>query len=296
MDILKRIFLSPDEPRLRAGWRLGAQIAIFIAFSLVLTIPALFVLALVPNSFYAVNVGLIGLPVVLSVWLSRRYLDKRSIRSLGLVLNRQAAVDAAVGIGISGVQMLAIYLIELQVGWLSFEGFGFAQIGWLGLIGGLIGWGLMFLAVGFYEELLSRGYQLQNLEEGGNLFWAVALSSSFFGMLHLFNPGATWASTLGVGLAGVFFAYGYLRTRQLWLPIGMHIGWNFFEGPVFGFPVSGMETVSFLRTTVDGPDLWTGGVFGPEAGLVVIPGLLVGAGLVYVYTRGRKETIIEAGE
>ena len=82
-------------------------------------------------------------------------------------------------------------------------------------------------------------------------------------------------------------AYGYLRTRQLWLPIGIHIGWNFFEGVVFGFPVSGMGNYRLLRITVTGPELWTGGAFGPEAGLVLIPALLLGTLMIYVFTHRR---------
>jgi membrane protease YdiL (CAAX protease family) len=295
METLKKIFLSPDEPRLRAGWRLAVQVGLWLAISLPLAIPGVFVLMLIPESFDVVNVVLNAVSFIGSVLLARRLIDRRSIKSLGLRVDRQAVRDLLVGIGIAGVQILVIYLIETQAGWLEFEGFAWQEIGWLDLIGGLIWWGLLFLAVGFYEELFSRGYQLQNLLEGLNVFWAVLLSSGFFGLIHLINPGATWKSTLGVAVAGAFFAFAYLRTRQLWLPIGMHIGWNFFEGPVYGFPVSGMETVRLLLHQATGPEMWTGGSFGPEAGLVVIPGLLVGLVLVYAYTRSRviKQ---EAGE
>lgn len=295
METLKKIFLSPDEPRLRAGWRLAVQVGLWLAISLPLAIPGVFVLMLIPESFDVVNVVLNAVSFIGSVLLARRLIDRRSIKSLGLQIDRLAVRDLLVGIGIAGVQIMVIYLIETQAGWLEFEGFAWQAIGWLDLIGGLIWWGLLFLAVGFYEELFSRGYQLQNLEEGLNEFWAVVLSSGFFGLIHLINPGATWKSTLGVAVAGAFFAFAYLRTRQLWLPIGMHIGWNFFEGPVFGFPVSGMETTRLLLHEETGPEMWTGGGFGPEAGLVVIPGLLVGLVLVFAYTRSHviKQ---EAGE
>jgi hypothetical protein len=103
--------------------------------------------------------------------------------------------------------------------------------------------------------------------------------------LHLGNPNATWVSAAGIFLAGLFLAYGYLTTKQLWLPIGLHIGWNFFEGVVFGFPVSGLDIYRLMRTTISGPDLWTGGAFGPEAGLVLLPGLLLGAALIFAYSR-----------
>ena len=90
---------------------------------------------------------------------------------------------------------------------------------------------------------------------------------------------------MGIVLAGLFLALPYLLTRQLWLSIGLHIGWNFFEGVVFGFPVSGTDSFHLLRHTVSGPVLWTGGAFGPEAGLLVIPALIFGSLLVFAYTR-----------
>jgi hypothetical protein len=117
----------------------------------------------------------------------------------------------------------------------------------------------------------------------------VVISSAIFGVMHLGNPNATWVSAAGIFFAGLFLAYGYLATKQLWLPIGLHIGWNFFEGVVFGFPVSGLDIYRLIRITVDGPELWTGGAFGPEAGLVLLPGLLLGVALIYVYTKLMRE-------
>jgi membrane protease YdiL (CAAX protease family) len=289
METLKHILLSPDEPRLRAGWRLLIQAALWFTLTLMVSIPALILWALFPDSFDALNVGINALAFIPSVLLARRFIDRRSIESLGLTISRRAAVDTLAGIGISGALILFIYLIQLQFGWLTFTGFAWEEVGWLSVIGQLVWWGFLFLLVGFYEELFSRGYQLQNLEEGLNVFWAVVLSSGFFGFIHIVNPGATWISSLGVGVSGLFFAFTFLRTRQLWLPIGIHIGWNFFEGPVFGFPVSGLNTVRLLVHQTSGPELWTGGAFGPEAGLVLLPGMLLGFILVAVYTNGRLQ-------
>jgi hypothetical protein len=128
---------------------------------------------------------------------------------------------------------------------------------------------------------------LQNLEEGLNTFWAVLLSSMVFGTLHFLNPNANWFSAVGITLSGIFLAYAYLATRKLWLPIGLHIGWNLFLGPVFGFPVSGLESSGLIKAVVDGPLLFTGGEFGPEAGLLLLPALGAGALLVWLVTRGR---------
>jgi len=115
----------------------------------------------------------------------------------------------------------------------------------------------------------------------------VIISSAVFGLLHIFNPSATWVSTAGIFFAGVYLAFGYIRTKQLWLSIGLHIGWNFFEGVVFGFPVSGLDIYALTRIKVHGPEIWTGGAFGPEAGLIVLPSLVLGAFLIYRYTKRR---------
>ena len=144
---------------------------------------------------------------------------------------------------------------------------------------------LVFILTGWQEELYFRGYLLQNLSDGLNPAWGVFISSIVFGLAHLGNQNATLIGALGVTLAGLFMAYAYWRTRQLWLPIGIHIGWNFFEGPLLGFPVSGIGTFQLLRNQIAGPALFTGGSFGPEAGLVLLPALILGSVLVYFYTR-----------
>jgi len=227
--------------------------------------------------------------ITLSVFLAKRFLDKESIESLGLRLNAQAAFDLLAGIGITFVQMGFIYVAMLGLGWLTFEGFAWEFDSAGTIIKGILIFFVMFLLVGWHEELLSRGYHLQTIASGINLFWGVIISSAVFGLLHLGNPNATWVSAAGIFFAGIYLAYGYIRTKQLWLPIGLHIGWNFFEGVVFGFPVSGLDIYALTRIEITGPELWTGGAFGPEAGLIVLPSLMVGGILIYWFTRGRLE-------
>ncbi len=288
----KVIFLSPDEPRLRAGWRLLLQTLLLIFFMFCVGIPfALLALGGLPFDTAAddwlmfANQVAETFAVGVSVFLARRFLDRRSFVSLGLHFDLRALLDLVAGILITFVMMGLIALLEWRVGWLTVEGFAWETESLPAVLLSTAFILLTFVLVGWNEELLSRGYHLQTIASGTNRTLGVVLSSGIFGALHLANPHASWMSTLGIFLAGLFLAYGYLRTGRLWLSIGLHIGWNFFEGVVFGFPVSGMEFYRLMRVAVRGPDLWTGGYFGPEAGLVLLPALALGALLIYGYTR-----------
>lgn len=297
-SFLETIFLSPAGSRLRAGWRLLFQSLLLLFFGgclgiLLFTIAVAFDPSLLSSLArlkpeYMLLSGIVETVAVTgSVFLARRFLDKQPIESLGLKLNIQTLLDIVAGIGITLLQMGLIYALMSGLGWITFEGFAwqFDPISMV-LVNTLLFF-VSFIFVAWNEELLSRGYHLQTIASGLNMFWGILISSAIFGLLHLGNPNATWLSAAGISLAGVFLAFGYLRTRQLWLPMGMHLGWNFFEGVVFGFPVSGLDIYPLTRIQVHGPELWTGGAFGPEAGLIVLPSLMLGAALIYLYTRKR---------
>jgi membrane protease YdiL (CAAX protease family) len=289
-SIPELIFISPDEPRLRAGWRLLIQIIMFLFFGVMLFIMASFLGVDFGNALILEEV-ITFIAVTGSVYIARRWLDKKSFESLGLKLNQQALIDLSIGIGITFVQMGFIFVAMLGLGWLKFEGFAWEFDPINVVITGVLTFLVAFIFVGWNEELLSRGYHLQTIASGINLFWGVIISSVIFGWLHLGNPGATSLAAIGIFFAGIFLAYGYVRTKQLWLPIGLHIGWNFCEGVVFGFPVSGSDIYALTRIEVIGPEIWTGGPFGPEAGLIVLPALALGAVLIYLYTRNRNADI-----
>ncbi len=291
--MFKTIFINPEEGRLRAGWRLLAHFFILAAslvtFGVVLS--PLFVWAERQGISSLTIISLVGLGgITSSVFIARRFVDKRSFASLGLKLSWQAIGDLLFGIALTAAMMGLIYSIEWVTGWLAFDGFA-----WEFQSPGRVAREVLIMLtiytfVGWQEELLARGYWLQNLEEGLNTDWAVFISSLFFSLAHYSNPGFAWAPLLGLLISGIFLAFAYLRTRGLWLPIGLHIGWNFFEGTVFGFQVSGTESYRLILQTVEGPALWTGGAFGPEAGLVLLPGLALGVAAIWWYTRKSSPT------
>ncbi len=290
------VFVNPQERRLRAGWRLLGWVVLTLLSSVVISLLIQAVTGGLSagaetEAFNLGNQILAGvgslLAITLGVFLARRLLDRRSIRSLGLSLNpvRQALKDLLAGFLIAGSMFILLYGVMRLAGWTA----PLSPGGSLDLRTAASGLGMMlllYIGVGWQEELFARGYLLQNLEDGLNVWWAVGLSSLVFGVGHLGNPNATLIGALGTGLAGAFLAYAYLRTRQLWLPIGIHIGWNFFEGPVLGFPVNGMNFgYALMQQAVSGPEWITGGLFGPEAGAIVLLALAVGVGLVWLYTR-----------
>lgn len=293
---LARVFLSPGERRLRAGYRLLGQLALLGLCEVVFGVFYTIALAL-PREFEGEYTLLFSqvlsvVAVTVSVYLGRRWLDRRSFLSLGLNWNPRVFKDIGVGILIAGLMMGLIFVIELSAGWLSFQGFAWQSESTVQMLVGVISMLVVFTVGAWQEELLHRGYWLQNLEEGLNLFWAVILSSLFFSVTHFANPHFNITALLGLFVSGVFLAYGYVSTRLLWLPIGLHIGWNLFESTVFGFTVSGLGNLPrLLSPTVSGPAIFTGGAFGPEAGLVLLPSLALGAGLVYLYTRNHPGKI-----
>jgi hypothetical protein len=288
-SLLAAIFLSPNETRLRAGWRLLIQTVLLLLLSIPVSLITVAISQLAGTSADIFFISEIAELVAFtgSIFLARWLLDKRSISSLGLSISLQMLWDILAGIVITFAIMGIIFAAMIFLGWANFESFAWQSDSLLTVITQTLLFLFIFILVAWNEELLSRGYHLQTIASGTNLFWGVIISSSIFGLMHLGNPNATWVSAVGIFFAGLFLAYGYVRTKQLWFSIGLHIGWNFFEGVVFGFPVSGLNIYPLTHIKVSGPEMWTGGAFGPEAGLIVLPALALGAVLIYFYTRSR---------
>jgi len=285
--ILSFIFLTDDKSRLRAGWRiLIAVILTGLFFNIVDLIRS----ALSMSGPTTSIVGhLIDFSVVTgAIYLARRFADKRSFASLGFSINKQAGLDLLVGIAIPFILFLAIYLLESSMGWLKFNSFAWQTASPAMVVSQTLRYFVWFIFVAWNEELVYRGYIMQSLASGLNLILGILISSIYFGIEHLSNPNSNGMAVAGIFLAGLFLAYAYIRTGQLWLSIGLHLGWNFFESAIFGFPVSGYDRPGLFHITVSGPEFWTGGAFGPEAGFIMLPITLLGAALIYLYTKHRK--------
>ena len=172
---------------------------------------------------------------------------------------RGLAAGAGVGVGLFAL----VYAMLWALGAVSFQGSG-------GLAG--LGQALAIpIASAFGEEIVFRGVVYRRLEERLGTTIALLVSAAVFGLVHAGNPGANWVSTLAIVLeSGVLLGLAYAATRSLWLPIGLHFGWNFTEGGIFGAAVSGREYSGLINAPLSGPPLITGGPFGPEASLAAL--------------------------
>jgi len=131
------------------------------------------------------------------------------------------------------------------------------------------------------EELLFRGYGLQILIAAIGSWATILPLGILFGALHYGNPGASLLSSAITAGFGILFGYAYLRSRDLWLPIGLHFGWN-FTLPVFGVNMSGLRIrVAGYEMVWSAGDLWSGGSYGPEASILTLVVLV----LLFVYIR-----------
>jgi uncharacterized protein len=151
------------------------------------------------------------------------------------------------------------------------------------------------VAAGIFEELLFRGVLFRLIESAVGTWLALAISAVLFGLIHLSNPHATLLGACSIMLeAGVLLAAAYLVARRLWLPIGLHIAWNFTQGGIFGLVVSGASaSVGLFNGVLSGPVWLSGGEFGAEGSVVAVI-ICLGAAVGFLAIAVRRRHIVPA--
>ena len=243
------------------------------------------------NSFslWGAIAGLVA--TVPAVWVSQRVARGKSILDLGLRPYRALPFDLLLGILLGPLLFAIIFQIEKLFGYM------------LGTNGPNYDWGQLaqafgiFLCVAISEELVVRGFLLQTINQVWGGTAAVVTTSVFWGFAHLLNPHATLLGVLNIIVTGLLFAYAYNISGHLWLPIALHFSWNFAEGAIFGYPVSGFPVDNpIFQPFVNGPTEMTGGLFGPEGGLISLFGVLLGGLILWGWDRSRRPPQIEEKE
>jgi membrane protease YdiL (CAAX protease family) len=198
----------------------------------------------------------------------------------------QVGRDIAFGLALGPLAVGVFLVAGLIGGWDRIA--GLAPPG--ELIGNLALGVILFACVGVVEEVAGRGCLFALLARWAGLPVAWVVSVGVFALLHGGNPGATPVAILGVGLAGVVFAFTLLRSGTLWLPIAFHLSWDWAETSLYGFPDSGIPPASALKLVIDptAPDWATGGAFGPESSVFVILALALATAAIWIYTRQRN--------
>ena len=178
-----------------------------------------------------------------------------------------SARHALPGLAIGTIAGIAMISLAFAILWVP----GIFQAARTGTFGALGPGFVYMLAVAVREEILYRGLVFRLLAKVAGTWGALLLSALWFAGWHAGNAGATPMALVDVALSGVLFGAAYAATGRLWLPIGLHAGWNFAEGSVFGTSVSGHDIgASLITGKLVGPDILTGGDFGAEASLVVM--------------------------
>ncbi len=290
-EVVRGTIFLDESRRLRTVWRflifgtsfMALQIGVGMVVSVILLVGLIVsgnleqlsdpqqleqVLAGVIEEWTPLLMAIVALPLTAMtfglLFVCRRYLDRRSIASVGFV--RRGLGGSVLAGCLTGLTPIAIAAGILAVtGGMRFGGFGFSIMA-IVMIPTLV-------AMAFMEEIVFRSYLLQNLLDIQRPVFGVVFTSLVFWIVHALNPHV-WSSAiipLNMFGAGVILALAYLVARNIWFPTALHFGWNAAQGPLLGLPVSGMKMDGFIRLhAAETTPAWlTGGDFGLEASLVV---------------------------
>jgi uncharacterized protein len=271
------------KPVIAQGW---LRAVIFIIFYLAILLVAGFIMQKSGGTADTKNTAdlrLLYLPFIINavlsvviVWAFRKIIDRQSLFSLGFDFNKygaHAAVGFFLGILLLCTGTLILYFTKnLQWVDINFNGNDL-----------FISFGLMII-VALYEEVVFRGYILNNLLVSVNKWVALFISAALFALAHSANPDFSILAAVNIFLAGILLGVNYIYTKNLWFAVMLHFSWNFFQGPILGYEVSGLNLQSLLQHEIHGSELLTGGKFGFEGSLLAAILYIVAiAALVWIY-------------
>jgi uncharacterized protein len=272
--------LLNSNHELRSGWKFATYVVFFLLIWVATGIALAFAIARTdfPDNqltILFVNELALFVPAIVAMLFIVRFVDRRPLKAFGVGLlpnwQHHLATGLAMAAVMLGILVAACYLIGyVRMSWTA------PQVPASMLLGTLV---FLMLAAAV-EELVFRGLPLQLLIDGMGEWPAVIAMSALFGALHLDNPSATWLGMINTVVAGILLSLAYIRTRSLWLPYGIHVGWNVGLGFVLGFPLSGVDIASLWTTGIAGSETILGGGYGPEGGLLAT--FLFGAAAVIV--------------
>jgi uncharacterized protein len=298
MSPIASLFWNVRERRLRAGWR----VLIFLVMTLVLAAVDGRVRAglagRLPDLYEDLVRALVfALLIAAALYLASRVLDHRRMSDYGFHFSRTWWTDLGFGLVLGALLQFGVLAVELAVGWVNVTG-SFAPAPGQPFVATILVGVVVVGAVSFGEEASYRGYPIKNLAEGlARARWgiviAVVIPAVFFGLAHATNENATWLSVFNIVIFGLLFGTGYVLTGELALPIGLHFGWNFVQGFVFGVVATEREYGSVLVLADDSSaTLWTGQPYGAEGGLIGTAAFIAGFLATFAWARSQHRAAL----
>lgn len=225
--------------------------------------------------------------ISLLVFFRVKVIEKRSLSSIGFNKNNWLK-KYSLGFLIGLAMMSIIVLILLPFGYITVDKNPIQPVGVSAIASVLVilfGW----IIQGATEEIVTRGWLLNVLSTKYNIGVGLLISSTLFGLMHLTNPNVNYIAVINIILVGLFYGLYVIKTNDLWAVCGMHSAWNFAQGNIFGFKVSGLDVSvgSLIDLNLVGSDFVTGGIFGPEAGITATFILLASIGILLFIDKKR---------
>ena len=256
---------------IRAGWRM----MIYLIITGVLTIPSglliKYLKEFLPESEGFGSPSMVILYIFintsffLAAYIVLKWIDKRPFSLIGMNIFKGWFKEFSIGLGLGFGLLTLLFLVFWITGLVEVTAGAMNSTVAISMLGFL----LIFILAGLFEELMLRGYAFQAFIEGSNKWIATIILSLVFSIMHMTNPNFSAGGALNIFLAGMLLSIVYLKTLSLWMPIGLHIAWNWTQGPLWGMNVSGIDIKdSFLVSTPQGPELLSGGEFGAEGSLI----------------------------
>lgn len=267
---LRSIFYN--QKKMRAGWRLLFFIGLLIVFSSLFLSIILGIMGVDrntlqdPTNFQTLLLSsYILIPLTLVTWFMTRAVEHRPFISVGILFTRKAWLELWWGMLIGILMVTLFFLIGCGLGLIEIQ-----EILSLREFGQKIPLLLItILLAAASEELLFRGYPFQVLTEGIGIYPTLFITAFIFGSFHRMNPHVSTLGLINVGLAGILLGVAYIKVKSLWLPLGIHFSWNFFQGFIYSLPVSGLQFESSLfKIKINDPAFLSGGRFGPEGSII----------------------------
>ncbi len=297
------------EGKVRSGWKIaammGASFSVLIILSAIITIAIYAILVINGDAEFpsmtftergqhwisVTNTVLIFLQEILFILtpiIAWKFIIKRPLSNMGITSIKNNGKELIIGLLFGIISITIVFIALIVTGFAKVSAwephFSIQQIIYL----------FVFILVGFAEEIYSRGYIMSVLRQTRNRTVIFAVSAILFAVMHSTNQGIGLIPYVNLTLAGILFATMYFKSGNLWMCIGYHITWNYLQGYVYGFKVSGNDATGILLTEPIGNTMINGGAFGPEGGLYVTAIMVIGIIFVVIYYRNNEYDFMSA--